>query len=183
MKLEQSIIDELNQRLKERYGQFNDRAKFRIVWSDDQYEMRLTHFTDEGWELIHAEMRQLPKYKQYIQERYILEKLTEVPPLQAVEIGTSLSYEPLWVFRDKDNNPLPPIWPAIEFIVETVLEVGRTRGYYTPKKPTPQELSEDREQRLRKLELELFGNETEVTDALAYKEAIVVPGVGAIENE
>ena len=82
-------LEIINKRLKDNYGETVDRPNFRIVWSEDQFENRLTHFTDEGFELIHPEVRQLPKYKQWIHDKYVLERLTEVPIINENELPSS----------------------------------------------------------------------------------------------
>jgi len=72
-------IESINEKLLEEYGtEFGNASKFRIVFSEDQYEKRWTDRTDDGFELIHPEVRLLPKYKQYIRDKYILERLVPV---------------------------------------------------------------------------------------------------------
>src|ERR1700704_3964663 len=66
MELRKSI-EYINEKLLREYGrELDGRPKFRVVFSDDQYEKRLTTHDDHGNELITPEVRLLPKYKQYI---------------------------------------------------------------------------------------------------------------------
>ena len=51
MELRESI-ESINKKLLEEYGtEFTTSPRFRVVFSEDQYEKRLTDFTDEGFEL------------------------------------------------------------------------------------------------------------------------------------
>jgi hypothetical protein len=172
----------LNERLLNRYGKFEDgRALWRVVYSEDQYEKRLTWFTPEGFKLLSPVMVELPKYKQWIHNKYILEKLMPIPESQLRELVGKTSYEPVWTFEDRYGNVLPPKWEAIEIIIRTIhqksaLAVGMP--YVDPDNEScPEESLEKRRDRVVKIEEELFGNETDTGDALAHKQAIVVPGV------
>ena len=171
-------LEIINKRLKDNYGETVDKPNFRIVWSETEFENRLTNFTNEGFELIHPEVRQLPKYRQWIREKYVLERLTEVPIINESELPESrLSYEPLWVFEDAKGNAVRPTWPAAKFVIETVHEQVRTSSYYTKYKDPDNGLTQEQQFEKRNLELqeiqdELFGNETTIGDALAHKQGV-----------
>jgi len=86
--------------------------------------------------------------------------------------GAKQSYEPIWTYRDAQNNALPPIWTATKVVVDILyaaLGKKSLRKYIEDTSPEAKEL------RIDKLQQELFGNESETGDALAYKQAIVVP--------
>jgi len=166
-------IGALNKRLIDYYGLFEGgEPNFRLTWSDSETEKRLGTFNDFTSEGIFlrtvTEVREVPKYRQWIHHKWILERLTVVPELQRRELADAkVSYEPLWVFEDKNGKPLPPKWEAIQAII----------NFSQPHEssiPYQEELGSD-EERIIKLQAELFGNESEVADALAYKEAITVP--------
>ena len=171
-------LEIINKRLKDNYGETTDKPNFRIVWSEDEFENRLTNFTDEGFELIHSEVRRLPKYRQWIKNKYVLERLTEVPVFQENELPVSkLSYEPLWVFEDVKGDAVRPTWSAAKFVIETVHEQVRTAGVYIKYKDPDSGLTKEQQFEKRNLELqaiqdELFGNETTIGDALAYKQGV-----------
>jgi len=169
-------VEDINKLLKEHFGQADDgQAIFRIVWSEDQYEMRKTKYTDSGLELLQEEIRELPKYKQWIHNKYILERLVAIPEINNGELaGRKISYEPLHVFEDKFGYPLPPKFEISKFIIDTIF-AAMGQESLGPKYPDKNETIEQKEARLEKLQNELFGNETEVGDALAHKQAIVVP--------
>lgn len=172
-------IEAINKRLKEYFGIDTNTAQpiYRVVFSDDQLEKRLTKHTKEGFELITPVVVEIPKYKQYIQKKYILEQLVIVPPHQTIELaGEKVSYEPLWVFQDKDGNYLPPKWEACKFCIDCV---NAAKGKNNLSKWLPAEHEKDdavgQELRVQKLQEELFGNETSTGDALAHGSGISVP--------
>lgn len=127
-------IDELNRRLKTLYGcELDGRPKFRIVWSEDQYEYRKGIF--ENWYgsifLSREEcVKEVRKYS-YIKDRWILEKLilASNPELPNSRNG---SYEPVFVFQNKDGVYLEPIWAAIELLMYALTGPRQTL-------PTPNE--------------------------------------------
>jgi hypothetical protein len=85
------------------------------------------------------------------------------------------SYEPIWAFCDGNRNPVPPVWNATKFVVDTLLAaLGKKslRKYVDSEENTTEE---GRQQKISKLQDELFGNETDTGDALAYKEGVTVP--------
>src|SRR5678815_197989 len=107
------IVERINKQLRDEYGieVTSDRPIYRVVWSNNQYEKRLMHYTDAGVELLTPEVREVPKYKQWAKDRYILEKLQyiESPLLKTDEMTVQVvSYEPIWSFVDNKLNYLPP---------------------------------------------------------------------------
>ena len=169
-------IEILNQRLIDEYGvdTSTNQPIFRIVWANDETEMRMTDVV-EGVQLLYPCAYRMKKYP-YLKDLYVLERLVAVPEINRKELlDLKMSYEPVWAYRDENQQPLPPIWDATKFIVDALyaaLGKKSLRKYIDPENDmTPEGL----DLRITKLCDELFGNETEVTDALAYKEGIVVP--------
>lgn len=169
-------LETLNGRLVEYYGidTVTGRPIFRIVWANDEVEKRLV---DEvaGIQLLCPEVREVKKYP-YLKDLYVLERLVLVPDINQKELPTSkLSYEPVWAYRNEAGMPMPPIWVATQFVVDTLYAAlgKKSLAKYvdTEENTTPEGL----DARVVKLHEELFGNETETTDALAYHEGIVVP--------
>jgi len=120
-------IETINQRLKDYFGidTITGAPIWRVVFSEDQFEKRMGTFDDISPAGIYlrtvTEVRNVPKYRQWIHQKYILEQLVVVPIHQMQELAdNAVSYEPLWVFQDKDENYLPPAWEAIEFLIQTV---------------------------------------------------------------
>ncbi len=159
-------IEFINKRLLDEFGkESNNEPRFRVVFSDDQYEKRLTDFTDEGFELIHPEVRLLPKYKQWVREKYILERL--VPVVGETDLTTKVSYEPAWVFQDKHGNYLPPFFDGCKHVIESMYAAIGRKDTFTKYKDKNIS-AEEKAAELKKVEDQLFGNETIVGDHLAY---------------
>jgi hypothetical protein len=125
-------VHRINDLLMHRYGRSLDgKPNFRIIWSDDLTENRygtVQKITKAGIYLgEETGLHELPKYS-YIKERYILEKLmwSDNP-----ELYEKFSYEPIWVFQDKDSNFLFPIWKAVEKLVHTLLYAEKTKETFT----------------------------------------------------
>lgn len=169
-------INSINRQLADLFGRDTITGKpiWRVVWSEDQFEKRLMHQTDSGLQLLTPEIREVPKYRQWIQNRHILERLTVVP-MGHLEMNTEqISYEPIWTFEGLKGIEVPPTLQAAKFIIDTLYAAS---GKSSLAKYTDPSLEEGaNEARLEKIEEELFGNETDVGDALAHKQAIVVPG-------
>jgi len=173
-------IVEINRKLSDTYGKFDttDKAVWRIVWSEDQVEKRWMTHTREGFELQQPEVQEVPKYRQWIQEKYVLERIVAIPEFVENELVEQISYEPVWVFEDKTGKPLPPIWPAVHLIVEQVYkQAAKVTGakYKDPEVVDPKMTKEDQLARVDRLVKEMFGDETDTGDALAYKEGVTVP--------
>jgi len=165
MELRESI-ESINYKLEKEFGKHIDgRPNFRVVWSEDQYEKRITNFTDEGLELLVPEVREFPKYKQWIREKYILERL--VPIVGETDLVTKISYEPAWTFQDKNGNYLPPFYDGCKYVIESIYaSMGKANTHVKYRDTNISK--EEREANLLKVEAELFGNETDVGDALNY---------------
>lgn len=170
-------IEVLNQRLIDHYGLDSDTGRpiFRIVWANDQTEKRLVNTLDSGLTLMYPIVKEMKKYP-YLKDFYVLERLSVVPIENQHELPLSkLSYEPIWTYCNDKREPLPPIWDATKFVVDTLhaaLGKKSLRKYVENEKFTTKE---GRDQRIAELQGDLFGNETDVGDALRYKEGIVVP--------
>lgn len=166
-------IDSLNRQIRSLYGidTVSDLSMWRIVWSETQFEKRLTEYTDSGIKLLYPEIRELPKYKQWITEKYVLERLVVVPAMNLNELGgVKMSYEPIYVFMDKGMNYAPPCIEVSQFVIDTIYaaEGKKSMAKYKDKS----ESMDEREARLQRIERELFGNETETGDALAHGEGV-----------
>lgn len=176
-------IQSLNTQLVDLFGidTATGRPIWRIVWSEDQFEKRLVDTTDEGLFLLHPVVKEVPRYRQWIKEKYVLERLVGVPEINRKELlEIKMSYEPLWVFRDVNDNYLPPRIDVAKFVIDLVYA---TEGKRSMRKyiESP-ETSEEKDLRIQKLQDELFGDETAIGDALAHKYGVVVPRNYTKEN-
>ena len=166
-------IESLNQQIRDLYGidSVNSLSMWRIVWSETQFEKRLTEYSDSGIALLYPEIRELPKYRQWITEKYVLERLVVVPTVNLKELGgVQVSYEPIYVYMDKGQNYAPPCIEVTQFVIDTIYaaEGKHSMAKYKDNGETP----DKREVRLQRIERELFGNETDTGDALAHGEGV-----------
>ena len=171
-----SDIAEINKLLMEHFGRDTDSEApmWRVVFSDDQYEHRLTNFTDEGFQLLQPEVRLLPKYKQWIQHAWVLEHLVIVPIVSATELpGSAKSYEPIWPFLDpKTNEPIPPSFWACKFVVDTVNAATGKKSMVKYVDEEAKNPIEQQEKRISQLTNELFGDESMLMGRTITGEAV-----------
>lgn len=179
--MDQKFIDRINVTLLDHYGRLENLPTWRVVWSEDQFEWRYGTYTDytKGGIFIRevTERREVPKYRQWAPEKWVLERLVVVP-LDAdpdhPQIDSALSYEPIWVFE----RELPPVWTAVKFIVDQVYEnmrqhnTGPVVKYTDPDIGHPDDVKGRKEKEIKDIEESLFGNETDTGDALAYKQGV-----------
>ncbi len=160
-------IEDINKKLIDYFGRHEDgRPNFRVVYSDDQFEVRMSDYTDDGFQLLRPEARKFPKYRQWVPNRYILERL--IPVMGETDLLEKTSYEPAWVFQDRNRNYLPPYFDGCKFVIENLLAaVNGSQKHYTKYKDdslTPEAQAAE----LQRMMDNLFGNETPAGDALAY---------------
>jgi hypothetical protein len=176
-------LEQINQRLIDHFGLFEDgQPNWRIVWSDDQREMRYgtyPKYSEHGIYLgEYTGVLEVPKYSQWITHKWVLERIFPVPAMNSKELITKLSYEPVWVFEDGKGQSLPYKWEVAKLVIDSIYEEGaRVAGvkqYHDPDQ-IPEEAIENEKKRLEALQSELFGNETEVGDALAHHQGVTVP--------
>ena len=177
MELTESIAT-LNNQLIDLYGidTITGIPMWRISWSEDQFEKRRMETTPAGVQLLYPQVFEVPKYS-YIKNKYVLERLVVIPPNNTDELpAAKLSYEPIWVYQNNEGGYLPPVLHATKFIIDSVYAAIRQDGSMAKYKESADSLSEEgKEARIDSLRDELFGNETDAGDALAYHEGIVVP--------
>lgn len=170
-------VETLNDRLVDYYGvdSTTGRAMFRIVWANEQTEKRLVSEMDSGVHLLHPMVLEVKKYP-YLKDLFVLERLVVVPDEQQRELPVSkLSYEPIWAYCGRDRQYLPPLWSATQFIVDALYAALGKKSLRKYTEDEKQITPEGREQLIVELQEQLFGNETEVGDALAYGEGVTVP--------
>lgn len=179
-------IDTINRQLIDLYGidTITGLPMWRVVWSEDQFEHRhgtYDDFTPAGIYLrTVTEVRYVPKYRQWIQNKYVLERLVLIPEINEGELpAVKLSYEPMYPFQTNSGQYLPPRLDACQFVIDTVLASQGKSSLAKYKDPVSGLNSEDylemKRQEIDNLQDELFGNETDTGDAMAHGEAIIVP--------
>jgi hypothetical protein len=170
-------VESLNKRLIDYFGIDTESSNpiWRLSWSTDQTEVQWTKYTKEGLEMLFPQAVEVKKYP-FAQNKWVLERYVLVPSLHN-EMTVKKSYEPMWIF----DEGLPPKWEPIKMIVDTVyLALGKEPSRQ-PQYPDPdnglstQEYLEKESERVKQVQEDLFGNETDTGDALAHKEGVSVP--------
>lgn len=179
-------IESINKQLKELFGvdTVTGDVIWRVVWSEDQFEKRYGTYDDfvPGTKIFLrtvTETREVPKYRQWIHEKYVLERLVAVPEVNLIDLPTTkMSYEPLWVFEDKNGNYLPPKIEACQFIINTVYAAQygtkNLKKYHDPESSQEAEL-ETRRKRIDGIIDELFGEQSSLQGTTKTGESIIVP--------
>ena len=186
-------VELINNRLIDLFGidTITGQAIWRVAWSEDQFEYRHGTYDDytKGGIYIRTvtEVRYVPKYRQWLRNRFVLEKITLIPECNIPELpANKLSYEPMFPFQDRSGEFLPPKIEACEFVIHSVLAAQGKSSLAKYKDPddglTTEEQLEKRDDELNALQAEMFGNETEIGDALAYHQGVVVPHSYKKEN-
>lgn len=182
-KITSESIESLNQQLIDLYGidTINGLAIWRIVWSEDQFEKRLGTYDDFSGHIFLRtvrEVREVPKYRQWIRECYVLEQLTIVPEIQADQLPTNkISYEPMFPFQRNSGESLPPRIDVCKIVIDSVYAAkGKSSlSKYTDPRDDSNNGLEARANDLRKTQEELFGGESDIADALHFGEGVAVP--------
>lgn len=183
-------IQEINKRLENHFGvdTITGQPIWRVSWSTDQYEKRLTNFTPEGFELLTPQVFELPKY-QWCKDRWILERLVLIPDVHVAELPTQkMSYECMYAFENAyTGDAIRPVFEACKFVVDTVYAaMGKKslRKYVDEEAANP---IESREKRINQIQEELFGDESGLLGRTITGEAVAYTGepkiVGASQIE
>ena len=90
-------VDSINKQLVDHFGTdtITGLAMWRVVFSEDQFEKRLgtyDDFTPSGIYLrTVTEVREVPKYRQWIKRKYVLENLVLIPDINKKELPGPMS--------------------------------------------------------------------------------------------
>lgn len=182
-------VETLNLRLEEVFGidTISGQAIWRIVWSDDQYEWRLSEYTPDGVKLLVPKVQWLPKYKQWIPHAWVLEQLVLVPDTSIAELpAEKMSYEPMFPFFDPLMRPIAPTWVMAEYVIQNVnaLKGKKPAVYKDPDAGlNAEQLAEQKKEKLDQLTKALYPDETDISDALTYREGTVIDKTDYWEKE
>ena len=163
-----STFPEVDWFLKQQGTSVTNLPLYRLTWSGSAFEWRRGIFNDYYGSIFLREykgVRYVPKYP-YIDSKWILEKY--FPPFHEDALPESNlgSYEPLFVFQDKNEKALPVVLKIVELLV------GYDRNRDKPSLDTSL---------FDKLEKQEFNeildsiDSTPIASLLHTKEAIVVP--------
>lgn len=175
-------IESINNQLIDLFGidTISGQPIWRIVWSNDQWEHRLSDCTPEGFQLVQPTVQWLPKYKQWIPDKFVLERLVAVPEVsKEILPASNTSYEPIFVFENSKHEYLPPKLTVAKFAIDAVYAAQGKSSLAKYKDPdaglNTADLIQKKREELAELENDLYGNETATGDALAYGHGVVVP--------
>lgn len=180
-------IEDLNKRLIEHFGidTLSSKPIWRIVWSEDQYEWRFGTYDDITPAGLYlrtvTETRYVPKYRQWIQKKYVLERLVIVPEVNKDDLPSEkMSYEPIWVFEDKNGNYLPPKWEPAKWIIDCIYAVQygdhSLKRYKDPKLgSSPEEALAIKNKEIDQLTEELFGEQSGLMGTTYTGGSVIVP--------
>lgn len=174
-------IDSLNNQLRDLFGvdTVTGKQMFRISFSEEQFEKRYGTYEDYTREGIYlrtvTEVREVPKYRQWIQAKYIIERLVMVPSVDSQTLPTQqLTYECVFVFENFKGEALPPRLDVTKIAIDSLYAaMGKTNlAKYTDdySKYTP----EAREKRINEM-MEYLWDPSDNADALVSGEGIAVP--------
>lgn len=159
IKLSDYDVNLFNTRLKETFGidTITSDPIWRIVWSEDQFEMRHGTYDDITPSGIYlrtvTEVREAPKYRQWIKERYVLERLVVIPESSMPELpATKVSYEPIFVFNDGRGDYLPPNLEVAFITIWTIYDAQYGTKNLARYKDSFDAHSEDFEVRMKRIE-------------------------------
>lgn len=176
----------INQMLERNFGidTITGKPMWRVSWSNDQYEKRLTNCTDEGLSLLYPEVRELPKY-QWVKDRWILESLCLIPDVNIGDLPSQKqSYECMYVFENQyTHDALPPKYEACKFVIDVVHAAS---GKKSMKKYVDEEAAsplEAKEKRIDGLLHELFGDESSLLGGTVTGEAVAYTGEPKIASQ
>lgn len=171
-------IESINRQLRSQFGIDTESRDsiFRVVWSEDQFEKRLTRVSPSGIELLSPIVCEMPKYRQWVKEKYVLERLVVVPVADTEELcEAKKSYEPLWVFRTDKGAYLPPRFDVCKIVIDTLYAALGKKSLAKYVDEEAKNPVEAQEKRIKEYEEALFGDESGLLGRTITGEAIVVP--------
>lgn len=170
-------VKELNKQLIDHYGIDTDtgNAIWRVAWSWDQFEKRLSDHTPNGVALLYPMIQNLRKYQHIEPKCWILERLVLVPESNQQEIPENKkSYECMYAFYEV--TPHPPSFEACKFVVDLVYAAIGKQSMAKYTNPDDEHPVEARLERIKKLEEELFGDESSLLGRTVTGEAVAYTG-------
>lgn len=124
---DKTIIDAINGLLLRDYRVLDGRPIYRVVWSGDQLEIRKGMFSEYYGHIFirqYTAVKEIKKYWYFQKPCWVLEKLVFIHGNEALkEMQSELvecrngTYETIYPFKDKDENPLPVNWEVVDLIL------------------------------------------------------------------
>lgn len=178
-----SLKEMINNLLIEKFGidTVTGLPMWRVSWAPDQYNKRLgtyNDFTPSGIFIRSVtEVREVPKYP-HLGGLYVLEHLLGIPSVNRNELPTAtLTYECMHPYMHAVHGGyLPPNWLFTEWVVDCYYAgIGKQslHKYVDPEADGNNGL-EEKARRVKELMNYLYGDETQVSDALAYGNGVFI---------
>lgn len=176
--MDNELIRFINSQLLRQFGKVNGQAKFRIVWTETEFEKREADYEDwDGPVLIRRvhEVREVPKYPYINPPWYMLERYFERVDESLREAN---HYEPLYVFQHFDSKGnagpyLPPRFDMAKFAAELSMQKRPMRTFAMDKR--------DFEEKEERAERDIYEQLSDQTSYLAHQfhhgEAITMNGL------
>ena len=133
------IIELINKMLHERYRVLDGRPIYRLVWSADELELRKGTYSEFYGSIFIRQttsVKWIKKYWNYTNPRWVLEKLVFIHNKhQLKEMQEELvlayngSYEPVYSFINKSDEPLPVVWEVVEYILWKLQNPAKTNPF------------------------------------------------------
>ena len=168
----------VNELLLSKYGKAIDRdlPKFRVVRAEEEVERRLGDFgiLDVFGRPVATEacIRTVQKYP-FLGPCWVLEIYDGVPDDTVRDaVQAAYTYEPLYVFLDKNEEPLELSWLPIEMVITFYFE-AKEKG----RKLTDAEIQELEAKSIKKEQEQVFeelGGKYSIADALLHKQGVAI---------
>ena len=154
----------------------SDAPLFRLVWSDDQKEMRTGTYrvyTNDVF-IREEQITKLTHKYDYISERWVLEQWFPPEIVFSEELPNSVhgSYEPIYVFESK-GQPLPLSLLPIQFLVQSALKPHRSEQY---RKSLAQTVKEEKDKAAEQADFDLLNDEGPLVSQFHDGSALILPG-------
>ena len=160
----------INEELEKKYGKdIVGRPMYRIVQNSrsltEKRKGTINVFYGSVFVREETGVHELPKYNYIPQDYWILERLFNTTNPELVE---KFSYEPVWVFRTKDNGYQAPNLKACIYLIEAA-----QNG------PTPMESEDEKGRREEEMFYEMLGGDAGPAEKIASQEGVSYSGLDA----
>lgn len=187
--------EEYNKRLKEKFGidTLSNLPIWRVAWAPSQYAKQLGTFEDytEGGIYLRTvtEVREIPKYA-HLGDLYIIEMLMVIPKVNEKDLPAgNLSYECMHPYMHAVNQTYLPLnWEFTEWVIDCYYAgIGnKSLRKYVADDGTEVDKNlkgmEAKRKRIAHITQYLYGNETAVSDALAYGSGVALDSTKQFGN-
>ncbi len=174
-------IESINRQLVDLFGvdTVTGREMFHVSFSDDQYEKRYGTYDDFTREGIYlrtvTEVREVPKYKQWVSGKYILERLTVVPDINVQDLPVCrLTYECIFVFENFKGEALPPRIDVAKIAIDSLLAAQGKTNLAKYKEDFSQYSPEAQNKRINEM-MEYLWDPSDYADSAIAGQGVAVP--------